>query len=484
MFSSEIRTNVLDAMKLDLIGPNHNSEQKYLEEVLSVQPSTYYLTGFLVPHGSRIQVDVEEDEANVSPDDIDDNSESGGDEANTLIKRYPSSIGLSFLLKKGTKEFEVVCRWGEYRPQQEGTSTLWARTHVEKSKMITLSSDLNQKFAITNEVELIVNQKVLNLSSDSYNLLEDGTKSLSVFLVNRKKIANQDRPDDSFMFQAEMEVNAVNGFCPRPNLRALESTDPDDSIADLQFANIHEYATGHGVAALFESNDGNCKKITTSWMPSYEVEGVQSHDTDGLELRMEELAKLENFDVAQTKLLPLLKDYKQWIQKQSALIPKGIKKREDTGSYLVGKYNVALKRIENGIEALKDPKVLESFKVANLVMAEAARKRRNDVPKWRTFQLAFVLMNLKGIISPSDSERETVDLLYFPTGGGKTEAYLGVVAFTLVYRRLVDPTITSAGVSILMRYTLRLLTLDQLERATTLICALEKVRRTQKANGT
>jgi hypothetical protein len=481
MFSREIRENVLEAMKLDLIGPSFNSEQKYLQEILSVQPSAYYLTGFLVPLGSKIQVDVEEDEANVSPDDTDDNTESGGEEANSLIKRFPSSIGLSILLKKDTRDFEVVCRWGEYKPQQEGDKTLWPRTHVEKTVKVILSNDVNQKFAVTNEVELIVNQKILNLASDSYNLLEDGTKSLSIFLVNRKPIKNADRPDDSFMFQAEMEIHVVNGFCPRPNLRALESTDPDDSIADLQFANIHEYATGHGVAALFETQDGYCKKITTSWMPSYEVEGVQSHDTEGLELRMEELAKLDSFESAKAKLSPLLEDYKQWIKKQSALIPKGIKKREDTGNYLVGKYNFALKRIEDGINLLQDKNVLESFKVANLVMAEAAKKRRSDTPKWRTFQLAFVLMNLKGIINSADSERDTVDLLYFPTGGGKTEAYLGVVAFTLVYRRLVDPTITSAGVSILMRYTLRLLTLDQLERATTLICALEKVRREQKA---
>lgn len=480
MSSREIRDNVLDTIKLDLIGPCQNSEEKYQQEVLSFQPSAYYLTGFLVPHGSRIQVDVEEDEANVSPDDTDSNSESGADEANSLIKRFPSSIGLSFLLKKDAKDFEVTCRWGEYRSVSHDGGFQWHRTHIEKSVKVALSNETNSRVAVTNEVELIVNQKVLNLSSDSYNLLEDGTKSLSVFLVNRKRIADPDRPDSSFMFQAEMDIHSSVGFCSRPNLRALESTDPDDSIADLQFSNVHEYATGHGVAALFDNNGESCKKIRTTWMPSHEVEGVQSHDTDGLELRMEELAKLESFEVARTKLLPLLNDYKQWIQKQSSLIPKGIKKREETGKYLVSKYNVALKRIEHGIDSLKDPKVFESFKVANLVMAEAARKRRNDTPKWRTFQLAFVLMNLKGIINPSDAERDTVDLLYFPTGGGKTEAYLGVVAFTLVYRRMVDPSITSAGVSILMRYTLRLLTLDQLERATTLICALEKVRRTQQ----
>ena len=82
-------------------------------------------------------------------------------------------------------------------------------------------------------------------------------------------------------------------------------------------------------------------------------------------------------------------------------------------------------------------------------------------------------MNLRGIADPTSSERNIVDLLFFPTGGGKTEAYLGLAAFTLVMRRLQNPGLASAGVSVLMRYTLRLLTLDQLGRAATLICALE-----------
>ena len=481
MLSSEIRENVLDAMKLDLIGPSHNSEQKYLQEVLSVNPSAYYLTGFLVPHGSRIQVDVEEDEANVSPNDTDDNAESGGDEANSLIKRFPSSIGLSFLLKKETKEFDVVCRWGEYLSEETNEGNFWKRSHFEKKVIVTLNGKTNFTVPVNPEVELMVNQKVLNLDGESYGLIENGTKSLSVFLVNRKKIENKNQADFSFMFQAEMEIDAVHGFCPRPNLRALESNDPDDSIADLQFANVHEYATGHGVAAIFDSKDGFCNKIITSWMPSHEVDGVQVPQIAGLELSMDKLAGLKDFDSAKNALSSLVSEYKKWIDLQEKLIPKGIKKREETGRGLVQKYKYALKRIEDGIELLNDPKVFESFKVANLVMAMAARKKRSDEPMWRTFQLAFVLMNLKGIVNPLDSERETVDLLYFPTGGGKTDAYLGVVAFTLVYRRLIDPGITSAGVSILMRYTLRLLTLDQLERATTLICALEKVRRELKS---
>jgi len=119
-------------------------------------------------------------------------------------------------------------------------------------------------------------------------------------------------------------------------------------------------------------------------------------------------------------------------------------------------------------------------------MATAARRRFGvmqgkdpaavSAPSWRPFQLAFILMNLEGIASPTHLDREIVDLLFFPTGGGKTEAYLGLAAFTLVLRRLRNPGVASAGLSVLMRYTLRLLTLDQLSRAATLICALELER--------
>jgi hypothetical protein len=147
----------------------------------------------------------------------------------------------------------------------------------------------------------------------------------------------------------------------------------------------------------------------------------------------------------------------------------------------------AAKRIDEGIVLLDDPDVLEAFRIANAVMEESGRRRLaiiqgippEDVqpaPAWRPFQLAFILMNLKGIVEPSHADRDIVDLLFFPTGGGKTEAYLGLAAFTLVLRRLRNPGILSAGVSVLMRYTLRLLTLDQLSRAAAVICSLELLR--------
>ena len=144
-------------------------------------------------------------------------------------------------------------------------------------------------------------------------------------------------------------------------------------------------------------------------------------------------------------------------------------------------------RINSGLNALDNPDVLEAFKIANRAIARSMRQRSThkqegtlpedmSQPQWRPFQLAFLLMNMAGIADPENEDRETVDLIFFPTGGGKTEAYLGLAAFTLVLRRLRSPGLESAGLSVLMRYTLRLLTLDQLGRASTLICALELER--------
>ncbi|MCA9638924.1 MAG: hypothetical protein KC420_23010, partial [Myxococcales bacterium] len=97
---------------------------------------------------------------------------------------------------------------------------------------------------------------------------------------------------------------------------------------------------------------------------------------------------------------------------------------------------------------------------------------------WRAFQIAFLLMSIRGIAEPRSSAREIVDLIWFPTGGGKTEAYLGLTAFTILFNRISGSELS--GADVVMRYTLRLLTAQQFQRAAVLFCALEHLR---KRNG-
>lgn len=205
----------------------------------------------------------------------------------------------------------------------------------------------------------------------------------------------------------------------------------------------------------------------------------------GVELGMDVLSNLADGADAKAKLGAFVQEYRKWIDDQRKKAPKSPKKRKETAELLIKRAEFAAGRIEQGIDLLADAQCLEAFRIANRAMATAARQRQGVIAKkdpatvkteWRPFQLAFILMNLPGMADPTHGDREVVDLLFFPTGGGKTEAYLGLAAFTLVLRRLRNPGMTSAGVTVLMRYTLRLLTLDQLGRASTLICALELER--------
>jgi hypothetical protein len=218
------------------------------------------------------------------------------------------------------------------------------------------------------------------------------------------------------------------------------------------------------------------------------VERVAPAEIPGVERSMEVLGQLEDGKAAEAALKPLVTQYRAWIasQRTKAASLKG--ERATTATDMMMLAENAAKRIEEGIEQLKAPDALEAFKVANRAMAAAARRRNwigssreqppdaLPAPTWRPFQIAFFLMTLRSIAEPTHADRDCVDLLFFPTGGGKTEAYLGLAAFTMVHRRLTNPGAMGCGVSVLMRYTLRLLTLDQLGRATGLMCALELER--------
>ncbi len=489
MPSVNVRQQLLDALRLDLIGPG-NDGQLAAEALPRTRPESWYLTGFLVPTDSPDGQKYD----NESEDTADAGGESGsGDDASTpepasARRAYlPSSMGISVIASGAKQLWKITARWGDYKKIGDN----WTRSPRLETVEINVpqTSKLPVKKAVPNSggLQIVLAVKPVNTDGMPGGLLPKGACSVSVFLVNERTPKPDELRDEANAFQAELEIQTPESLVARPNLRGLELDDPDERVNDLLFRNDFEYAVGHGVSthAHLEA-DGSCKKVTTRWIPDAEVERVAPAEIKGVELEMETLAALKDGADVQAKLGPLVTQYKLWIEQQNNATKLPVARRQEVAEVLINKARVAAKRIGEGIELLNDPQALEAFRIANKCMATQARQRFGpqaggkaaDVkpPKWRPFQLAFILMNLPGIADPLHPDRTTVDLLFFPTGGGKTEAYLGLAAFTLVLRRLRNPKIASAGLSVLMRYTLRLLTLDQLGRAATLICALELER--------
>lgn len=493
MNTTDVRSQLVDALRLDLVGPMGSSGTP--DETLPQPPSRWYLTGFLVP----TEADESQRSDPTSVDELDQAAEPAGIDDNetpepvAARRSYlPSSMGLSLLIPKGTNQLIATVRYGDYvrgeKEEGEGSTVAWRRIPREETFTLELGDEIPDSGThnIPNGRGLEVVWSIRGIrDAGMVGGLPVGTRSVSVFLVNRRVPSPDDVSDEAFVFQAELELASEKPLIARPNLRSLESNDWDERVADLQYRDNCEFSVGHAVSTAAIVDNGECRRVKTCWIPDAEVERVAPSQINGVELRMEELANLEDGKDAREKLGKFVSSYRDWIEQQADESPKSPPRRKETSDELLKRSKFAADRIEAGIALLNVPDCLEAFRLANKTMAAQGRRRlarllgkkpEEITPEWRPFQLAFLLMNLKGIAEPGEADREIVDLLFFPTGGGKTEAYLGLAAFTLVLRRLRNPGIASAGLSVLMRYTLRLLTLDQLGRAAALICALELER--------
>ena len=281
----------------------------------------------------------------------------------------------------------------------------------------------------------VVERKVVAWDLEEH--IPPGTRSVSVFLVNHRA------PDDTisdraYVFQPELRVGGGRPFVPRPDLRGTRADRWDDRVADLHYADTPSYATGHGVSADWEILDGDCRLLRTAWIPRAEVEKTVTAEVPGVELAMEALGSLPDGAAAESALRPLVEQYRAWVRARLERVEDSGRRAPGDGRELLRRADLAADRIERGIAVLaEDEDALDAFRVANRAVARALRQRLDiEEPRWRPFQLAFILLNLPGLVDPGHGDREIVDLLFFPTGGGKTEAYLGLAAFAMVLRRL------------------------------------------------
>ena len=507
--SADVRSQLIDTLRLDLVGPRpgHPDHLQYQAEELPISPSRWYLTGFLVPYEAPLD-ERSDDDGDDALDQVDRvveaDDENTPEQASARKAYFPSSMGLSVLVSGESAQLQVKIAWGDYAPVPRGAEVVsmdgepveapaeeragggrWRRLPREAEVIVGLSEGEPSETEVPGSDGLRVVVSVRRAAAS--RLVPPGTRSVSVFLVNHRKPASETMlRDATHVFQPELSLHTLHPFVPRPDVRGLDSDDWDDAVGDLQYRDVFEFGVGHNVSAVAVTDGtGACCSVRTEWMPTADVDKVVPTEIPGVELGMEALGAAESADDVRALVGPMVAEYGKWLQRQATVDP-GEPHRARIARELLDNAGRARERIQAGLDALDDPLALEAFRITNQAIATAFRQRSchgkdsrpEDLPppSWYPFQLAFLLMNLPGVVDPQAADRNIVDLLFFPTGGGKTEAYLGLAAFSMVLRRLRDPSIHSAGVSVIMRYTLRLLTLDQLGRAATLICALELQR--------
>jgi hypothetical protein len=490
--SADVRAHLLEALHADLVGPFDLDPAS--TEVLPRPPSRFYLTGFLAPSGDRDPGDPTDDEEFATGSDTDDDEQSESAPEPKVRKLFPASVGLSVLLPPGAGDaVTVTLHYAEYYPapadetpdDRKRPPEHWQRLGRRPVvRTVALDADaLARGEDIPGTDGLWLEGR---LSPTEAPGLAPGTRALSLFVVNhRKPVTEPGKADLAFVFQVALEVRYPGGLVPRPNRRDETRDDLDDRIADLQYRDQVEWAVGHGVSTEALCDDaGRVVGARTVWLPRAEVRPVVSQEVPGVDTTMEALADVSDGAALRSALGPMLEAYADWIAAQRA---RGLDsdRRVETRDLLMDDAARARTRIAEGLERLATrDELLTAFRLTNRAMALQARRRDPEryaqaAPRWRLFQLAFLLLNVAGLDDPTHPDRDVVELIFFPTGGGKTEAYLGVIAFALVLRRLRGRSRPDGGygVAVLLRYTLRLLTLDQLQRAATLVCALETLRR-------
>lgn len=314
---------------------------------------------------------------------------------------------------------------------------------------------------------------------------------LTLTLFNQEKIAvetiSHERERailEKSLFEARLTCFVEEGKLaeyPRVDKSLLT---PEEQELELQYRDRHIYAVGHGAAVDWCLEDDQPPRIQTDFMPAVEVPQVTT-DLAGppMDVMGMHFLATEPQDRIVPELRRFVAGYEQWVEAQQ--IAGYSKDEAKTVRRIHSRMKTVAMRMLQGVELLStDALVFEAFQLANQAMLNQMRQqdhvqgRPRELPqyRWRPFQLAFLLLVMKSSVQEKDDFRDILDLIWFPTGGGKTEAYLGLIAFLIAWRRLHDPD-RGGGTVALMRYTLRLLTAQQFARATRIIFALELLRR-------
>lgn len=475
----EARRLMVDALKADLYGTPD-------DDLIDEGPLRRYVVGIL--HPRSVSDGVPLDETLGDDDDRDAGSEvdAAYDPAVSFVHtRRPSTMGLTASLHERTPAVTIEIKADRYAPAAPSAAdssldSSWARSPFlfddiripvgqEGSGVRTLCEGLELRYVI--------------------RAVKEGRRSATFVVVNTLREPKQGRSDVACWFRPSLTVRTEGGeFVDRRPESAREFMDEDELSSALLYRKQRNLAVGHGVAVEW-TEAPLVEELRTTYFPIHDLALADANREDVPSLDMSALA---GGDLS--ALHVLVAAYEMWIESRAAGSLEGLDDGlRGTAERHLTEARTAARRMRQGITLVEsDLLAARAFVAMNEVM-RAQRQRQEFIRSngavdleavpavWRPFQMAFVLMNLQGLTDSADPERDLADVLWFPTGGGKTEAYLGLIAFCLVHRRLRGAGVDGrgGGVGVIMRYTLRLLTLQQFERAAGLVCALEQWRQDQ-----
>lgn len=479
------REAIVEYIEQKLIGPAYGSDETLLKKDA---PHGYYLMGALFPKGEALNEESEDEEGDQSDEDP----------IALAYQLKPASMGISFFIRSSSSEptVKVQLSVAVYDETESG----WQRRSLatrEEPYTLSLSSTSN---SIPN---------ILEGRADIFSRWREVETGylVTVSLINSRQSESRLSAGD-VLHQVWMRCSCEGGeigVYPSPN---RFSWDQEEEELALTYQNKRTFAIGHGCAANWPvgGHKNETPWVESTFLPRYEVPPVTADLPAGHPLSDSPCFSLQFLADPDIKwgekrdlLKNFIKSYGSWVEEQRSYeIPEGL---DAAAQRIMARLEFAVSRMNKGLNYLdNDEGARRCFMLANRIMLmqmihsggalggttreantfQFERPDYNDPQfadyRWRPFQLAFQLLSIESIGNTNSDERETADLIWFPTGGGKTEAYLAVSAFELLHRRHQFGD-AGGGTAIILRYTLRLLTTQQFERAAAMICACELIRR-------
>lgn len=490
-----------------LIGPvNPDASDDNANSLNGIRPLERFQTGILFP------VAIGESGLDAAEAETDDDDDAPGDEdkvdteASGLSRPKrrvvpPSSVGFSFFVHGDAIEIQLIPRAVRYDHLEERdvegrfVAETWNRVRLEgDDEAWTLRAPTSGILAHERRQVYDARAELFVLwrpQADGWLITVSLSNTQQVGGLREKGDAKADlqEQNERALLEVELECFVHQGAVgpyPRADFHLLSD---EEQELELRYRDQIIYAIGHGAAVDWTLDGDRVVSIRSDFLPKVEVPRVDpdAGKADGPALDVEQLAAFAtDRDGICDTLDRFVAGYATWIDDQAGSIDDLAARYRRPAGDILARMRTAAERMRAGIDLLRDDATAgRAFGLANQAMASQMRQsqrlrdgKSHTPPSWRPFQLAFLLLTIASAIDEDADDRDLVDLIWFPTGGGKTEAYLGLMAFVIWWRRLRYRT-SGGGTTVLMRYTLRLLTKDQFRRAARLICAMERMRREQ-----